>query len=139
MDVKNALLQGELDWEVYIEQLDNFQSKTYPNYICKLKKTLYGLKQASSAWYEKIRKFLEQSGYLVAPSNSGLFIKVKNEILTIILIYMDDLIITRDNKNKICQIRANISIQYQMKKLEELKHSFSLEIKRTKDEIFLCQ
>jgi hypothetical protein len=50
MDVKSTFLNGELDEEVYIEQLEGFQLSKNADYVCKLKKSLYGLKQAPRAW-----------------------------------------------------------------------------------------
>ena len=52
MDVKSALLNGFINEEVYIEQPPSFESFNFPNHVFKLKKTLYGLKQASITWYE---------------------------------------------------------------------------------------
>ena len=94
MDVKNAFLHGELDKDIYMEQPRGFESKIHPEYVCKLKKALYGLKQAPQAWYEKIGEFLVQSGFKVAPSDSTLFVKEKESRLVIVLVYVDDLIIT---------------------------------------------
>jgi hypothetical protein len=50
MDVKSTFLNGELEEEVYIEQLEGFQLSKNADYVCKLKKSLYGLKQAPRAW-----------------------------------------------------------------------------------------
>jgi transposase InsO family protein len=139
MDVKNAFLHGELDKEIYMEQPKGFQSKIHPEYVCKLKKALYGLKQAPRAWYGKIGEFLIQSGFKVAPSDSSLFIKSKKGRLAIVLVYVDDLIITGDNIEEIQGIRENLSIRFQMKELGELKHFLGLEVERTKEGIFLGQ
>jgi hypothetical protein len=139
MDVKNAFLHGELDKEIYMEQPKGFQSKTHPEYVCKLKKTLYGLKQALRAWYGKIGEFLIQNGFKVAPSDSSLFVKSKEGRLAIVLVYVDDLIITGNNTEEIQRIRENLSIRFQMKELGELKHFLGLEVERTKDGIFLGQ
>ena len=101
MDIKNAFLHGELDKDIKMEQLRGFESKIHPEYVCKLKKALYGLKQAPQAWYEKIGEFLVQSGFKVAPSDSTLFVKEKVSRLVIILVYVDDLIITGDFSEEI--------------------------------------
>lgn len=71
----------------------------------KLKKALYGLKQAPRAWYGKIAEFLVQSGYHVAPANSSLFVKVQGGKLSVVLVYVDDLIITGDEKDEIQRTR----------------------------------
>ncbi|XP_068311012.1 secreted RxLR effector protein 161-like [Pyrus communis] len=80
MDMKNAFLHRELDQEIYMMQLMGFKSKAHPEYVCKLRKTLYSLKQVPRAWYAKIAEFLTQSGYLVAHADSILFVKAKEEI-----------------------------------------------------------
>ena len=72
------------------------------------------------------------------PVDSSLFMKVQNGKITIVLVYMDDLIITRDDKEKINQTRGNLSIYFQMKELRDLKHFPRLKIQRTKDGLFLC-
>ncbi|KAE8699425.1 hypothetical protein F3Y22_tig00110578pilonHSYRG00054 [Hibiscus syriacus] len=79
MDVKNAFLHGELDREIYMTQPMGFQSQDHPEYVCKLRKALYRLKQAPRAWYGKIAEFLTKSGYSVTPADSSLFVKA-NEV-----------------------------------------------------------
>ena len=79
MDVKNAFLHGELNKDIYMEQPRGFESKIHPEYVCKLKKALYRLKQAPRAWYRKIGEFLIQSGVKVASSDSSLFVREKEK------------------------------------------------------------
>jgi len=64
--------------------------------VCKLQKALYRLKQAPRAWYGKIIEFLTHNDYLVMSAYASLFIKAKGEKLAIVLVYVDDLIITGD-------------------------------------------
>lgn len=123
MDDKDAFLHGELDMDIYMEQPRVFESKTPPEYVCKLKKVLYGLKQAPRAWYEKISEFLVQSGFIFAPSNSSLFLKVKECRLAIVLVYIDDIIITGDYCKEIQRKRENLSVRFEMKELGELKRT----------------
>lgn len=139
MDVKNAFLHGELDRDIYIDQPQGFVNHEKPEYVCKLKKALYGLKQAPRAWYGKIAEFLVQSGYHVAPADSSLFVKSQEGKLSIVLVYVDDLIITGDDKDEIQRTRKNLSVRFQMKELGELKHFLGLEVERTEAGIFLGQ
>ena len=110
MDVINAFLYGEVNQEIYMEQTKGFAIKEKHEFVCKLRKTLYGLKQVPTTWYEKIVKFLVQSGYTVTPANSKLFIKKHEGKLTMVLVYVDNLIITGDDETEIQRTRDNLSI-----------------------------
>ena len=101
MDMKNAFLHGELDWDIYMMQPMGFENKDYPKYVCKLKEALYGLKQAPRAWYGEIAEFLTQSGYPMAYDDSSLFVKANGGKLVVVQMYVDDLIIIGDDKVEI--------------------------------------
>jgi Reverse transcriptase (RNA-dependent DNA polymerase) len=73
-----------------------------------LKKALYGLKQARRAWYGKIAEFLVHSGYTVTTSDSSLLIKDIGGKLVIILVYVDDLILTGDLIKEIQHTKENL-------------------------------
>jgi len=139
MDVKNAFLHGELDREIYMIQPMGFQNRGHPEYVCKLQKAIYGLKQAPRAWYGKIAEFLTQSGYSVTSADSSLFAKANGERIAIVLVYVDDLIITGDDVEEIFRTKENLSVRFQMKELGQLKHFLGLEVDQTKEGIFLCQ
>ena len=63
MDVKSAFLNNILHEEVYVEQPKGFANPKHPDHAYKLKKTLYGLKQATRAWYKRLTNFLLESGF----------------------------------------------------------------------------
>lgn len=128
MDVKNAFLHGEPDRKVYMDQPMGFQNQDHPECVCKLRKALYGLKQAPRAWYGKIAEFLTHSGYLVTGADASLFVKAKGEKLAIVLVYVDDLIITGDCEEEIFRTNENLSIRFYMKELGQLKHLLSIEV-----------
>jgi len=69
--------------------------------VYKLRKALYGLKQAPRAWYEKIVEFLVQCGYSMALADSKLFVKAQEGRIAIVLVYVNDLIITSDDEIEI--------------------------------------
>ena len=79
----------------------SFQNRGHPEYVCKLQKALYRLKQAPRAWYGKIVEFLTQSGYSVTYADSSLFAKANGERIATVLVYVDDLIITGDDVEEI--------------------------------------
>ncbi|KAL5787084.1 hypothetical protein ACOSP7_004033 [Xanthoceras sorbifolium] len=139
MDVKNAFLHGELDREIYMIQPMGFQNEGHHDYVCKLRKALYGLKQAPRACYGMIAEFLTRSGYLVTSVDSSLFAKAKGGNIAIVLVYVDDLIITGDDVEEICRTKENLSVRFQMKELGQLKHFLGLEVDQTLEGIFLYQ
>ena len=94
MDVKNAFLQGELEEQVYMVQPPGFHSGTNTSTICRLKKSLYALKQASRAWNVKITQQLRRMGFATSKSESSLFIRKGRLGPVSILLYVDDLVIT---------------------------------------------
>ncbi|GJY60113.1 PLAC8 family protein [Tanacetum coccineum] len=101
MDVKNVFLHGELDREIYMNQQIGFQSQDHPEYVATIEKSSYGLKQAPRAWYGKIAEFLIFSGYSVTSADSSLFVKSIKGKLVVVLVYVDDLIITGDCEEEI--------------------------------------
>ena len=74
MDVKSAFLNGMLQEEVYVEQLKVFVDPHRPNDVYKLKRTLYGLKLASRAWYDRLTTYLTEHGFKRGNANTTLFI-----------------------------------------------------------------
>jgi ATP-binding cassette subfamily B (MDR/TAP) protein 1 len=63
LDVKTAFLHGDLEEEIYIEQLEGFIVEDKEHQLCRLKKSLYGLKQAPRQWYKKFESFMTKLGY----------------------------------------------------------------------------
>jgi hypothetical protein len=81
MDVKSAFLNGKISELVYVEQAPSFEDPTKPNRVYKLSKDLYGLKQASRAWYERLRDFLLSKGFKIGKVDTTLFTKkIGNDI-----------------------------------------------------------
>lgn len=106
--------------------------------MCMLRKVLYELKQELQAWYGKISQFLTMSGYVVASVDSSLFIKKDKIEIIIILMYVYDLIIIRNDEREIYKAKENLSISFQMKELGELKHFIGLEVNYIKEGLFMC-
>lgn len=76
MDVKTAFLNGDLEEEVYMKQLEGFSSKDGEHLVCKLNKSLYGLKQASRQWYKKFHEIITSFGFEENIMDECIYLKV---------------------------------------------------------------
>ncbi|GJU51893.1 retrovirus-related pol polyprotein from transposon TNT 1-94 [Tanacetum coccineum] len=103
MDVSNAFLHGDLIEEVYMKPHLGYTDKGYnvsaistldPYLVCKLKKSLYGLKQAPRQWFSKLSSALIEFGYTQSKTYYSVFVKKEGSIFTVVLMYVDDLLIT---------------------------------------------
>ncbi|KAK3019811.1 hypothetical protein RJ639_004804 [Escallonia herrerae] len=118
------------------------QSKRTPKSILRLRKALYWLKQAPRAWFGKIAEFLQAIGYSMTAADSSLFVKFTNGQISVILIYVDDLIITCDDGDdgeEIDRVQVNLGVRFHMKKLGKLHRFLRLELEQNEEGIFLCQ
>ena len=97
MDVKKNFLNGVID--VYIEQSQGFEVEDRWTHVCKLKKALYGLKQAPRAWYGRIYNFLSIMGFTKSRSDPNPYPKVVDDEPVILLLYVDDLFLTGNEKH----------------------------------------
>lgn len=68
----------------------------YPDYVCKLERSLFGLKQAPRAWNERFSKFLIQLGFQSSYADPSLFVKSNGHYIVVLLLFVDDIILTRD-------------------------------------------
>jgi hypothetical protein len=98
MDVNTYFLNGVIEEEVYIEKPQGFEVEDRKTHVCNLKKALYGLKQAPRAWYGRIDGFLTGLGFTKSKADSNLYFKVMNDEPVILLLYVDDLFLTGEEK-----------------------------------------
>ena len=98
MDVKTTFLNGVIEEEVYLEQPQGFEVEDRHTHVCKLKKALYGIKQAPWAWYERIDGFPSSMGFTKSKADPNLYLKVVKDDPVILLLYVDDLFLTGNEK-----------------------------------------
>nr|GEV79644.1 retrovirus-related Pol polyprotein from transposon TNT 1-94 [Tanacetum cinerariifolium] len=92
MDVKSAFLNIFINEEVYVAQPPGFIDFKKPNHVYKLKKALYGLKEAPKAWYDRLKAFLIKHEYKIGMVDNTRFTKKKSSNLIIVQIHVDDII-----------------------------------------------
>lgn len=94
LDVNNAFLHGDLNEEVYMTLPEGLSSSS--NKVCKLKKSLYRLKQASRQWFSRLVIKLIHQGFRQSKNDYTMFIRHKDGCVTIVEVYVDDIILTGD-------------------------------------------
>ena len=99
MDVKTTFLNGVIEEEVYIEKPQGLEVEDRATHVCKLKKDLYGLKQAPRAWYGRIDSFLKILGFTKSKFGPNLYMKIVDDEHGIVLLYVDDLFLMRNEKH----------------------------------------
>ena len=115
MDVNNAFLHGALSETVYMMQPPGFKDPSKPNHVCRLQKAIYGLKQAPRAWYTTLKNALLELGFENSRADSSLFIYRKDSIICYFLVYVDDLVITGNNKNFVASIIKKLGDRFSLK------------------------
>jgi hypothetical protein len=138
MDIKSAFLNGYLEEEVYVRQPPGYEIDKHRDKVYKLKKSLYGLKQASIVWYSRIDEYLISVGFIRSPSEPTLYTKVnqKGNIL-IVCLYVDDLIFTGDLS--VDDFKNAMKTKFEMNDLGLMKYFLGIEVDQSDDGIFICQ
>ncbi|KAL0702312.1 hypothetical protein Bca4012_058434 [Brassica carinata] len=139
MDVKNAFLQGELEDEVYMRPPPGMEDMVKPGNVLRLKKAIYGLKQSPRAWYHKLSTTLNGRGFVKSEADHTLFTLTSKQGIVVILIYVDDIIITGSNREGIISTKAFLKSSFDIKDLGELKYFLGIEMCRSKEGLFLSQ
>ena len=120
MDVRSAFLNGFINELVYVDQPPGFEDPRYPNHVYRLSKTLYRLKQAPRAWYERLWDFLIEKGFTIGKVNNTLFTKKVDGHIFICQVYVDDIIFGSSNEDSCEEFGELMSKEFEMSMIEEL-------------------
>jgi hypothetical protein len=139
LDVKNAFLHGELLEEVYMEVPQGFGTKQTEGKVCRLKKSLYGLKQSPRAWFDRFRRAMVGMGYRQTNADHTVFFRRHGVHITMLAVYVDDMIITGDDEGEIASLKKRLSKEFEVKDLGQLRYFLGIEIARGAEGIVLSQ
>lgn len=139
LDVKAAFLHGDLNEDIYMTQPQGFEDPDHPSHVCKLDKAIYGLKQAPRAWYDKFTNFILEYGFKCSTADPSLFVYHNNGKSIILLLYVDDIILTGSDNNQIQQLIQDLSLQFSMKDLGSLHYFLGIQVESTPNGLFLHQ
>jgi hypothetical protein len=137
IDVKNAFLNGDLLKEVYIQPPPSYPDSH--NQVCRLRRALYGLKQAPRAWFAKFSSVVAQQGFIPSSYDSALFIRHTSTGITLILLYVDDMIIIGDDIVGISDLQKFLSQHFEMKDLGTLSYFLGHQVTSSSDGYYLTQ
>ena len=98
-----------------MKQPEGYEHQNNPNHVCKIDKALYGLKQAPRAWYDKLSQTLLLWGFQNAKSDTLLFFLQQNQKIVLVLIYVDDIVITRNDNFLLDKFTKNLNSCFSLK------------------------
>ena len=130
LDVKTAFLHGELEEDIYMDQPEGFVIPGKEHLVCKLKKSLYGLKQSPRQWYKRFDSFMLSRGFKRSNYDSCVYLKTVNGSVIYLLLYVDDMLIAAKDKSEIAKLKAQLSKEFEMKDLGAAKKILGIKIIR---------
>ncbi|XP_062118465.1 uncharacterized mitochondrial protein AtMg00810-like [Humulus lupulus] len=143
LDINNAFLNGDLNEEVYMQLPPGLtlpsSLSTDSNLVCKLHKSIYGLRQSSRQWYKKLFEALLQEGFKQSQADYTLFTRGTNDQFIALLVYVDDIVLTGPNLATLHQLQASLHQKFKLKALGPLRYFLGFEIAKGKDGLFLSQ
>ncbi|GKB72637.1 retrovirus-related pol polyprotein from transposon TNT 1-94, partial [Tanacetum coccineum] len=138
LDVNNAFLHGYLDEEIYMIPPEGY-NKAKPGQVCKLLRSLYGLKQASRQWNQELSKFICSLGFVQSKHDHSLFVKNKDSVFTAVLVYVDDILITGNCAEDIQATKVALDQKFTIKDLGLAQYFLGIEICRSTHGTHLSQ
>ncbi|XP_021822133.1 uncharacterized protein LOC110763616 [Prunus avium] len=140
LKVKNAFLHGDLEEEVFMRQPQGFEDSAYPNFVCRLRKSRYGLKQEPRAWNAKFIGHLPAIGFTVSHFDHSFFVKHVGLDSVILKVYVDDIILTGSKDSLVQEVINELNVVFEMKDMGRLTYFLGLQISyNLNGDIFVCQ
>jgi hypothetical protein len=139
LDVKSDFLNGDLHEEVYVEHPLSFIKEGEEHKVLKLKKALYGLHQAPSAWNEKLDDTLMSFGFIKCPSEPAIYTRHRGKHQLVVGVYVDDLVVTGSSIDGIKQFKTEMANAFKMSDLGLLHYYLGIEVRQSSKGIALCQ
>lgn len=138
MDVRTAFLQGSLDTDIYMRQPDGYVSKEKPDHVCKLKKSLYGLKQAARCWNLEIDTFLKSSGFRSCDADPCVYIKsYRHEdgqvYFVILTLWVDDIMVFSNNMDMMIREKRELNTRFDITDQGEVHYILGMLVQRRRD------
>ena len=143
LDIANAFLNGDLDEEIYMKLPPGYSELTgesvSPTAVCRLHKSIYGLKHASRQWFLKFSTTLKSLGFVKGHGDHTMFVRGKDGTFLVMLVYVDDILIASTNDAEVDEVKHQLSLAFKLRDHGPPKFFLGLEIARSSEGISLNQ
>jgi len=140
LDVKNAFLNGDLQEEIYMEQPPGFVAQGESSgMVCRLRKSLYGLKKSPRAWFGKFSNVVQQFGMTRCEADHSVFYQHSSVGYVYLIVYVDGIVLTESNNHDISQLKQHLYHHFQTKDLGKLRYFLGIKVAQSNDGIVISQ
>ncbi len=141
MDVKKAYLHAPIDCDIYVEQPEGFiiPGKDDEHFVYKLKRSLYGLKQSGLNWNSVLHSYLISEGFTQSQADNCVYTGMTYESVTIVIVWVDDIIITSNCTTTLSDVKDNLGKKFQMEDMGKLSWFLGIEFTCEEGEIKMNQ
>ena len=131
LDVKTFFLHQRIEEDILMQLPKGFEVEEKENYVCRLKRSLYRLKQSSRQSYKRFNEFIVFHGDIKSPYDSCVYhSKVDDDSNIYILLYVDDMEIASQNLLEIQKLKSLLSSEFEMKDMGAIEKTLGMQIKR---------
>ena len=137
MDVKITFLNGDIEETIYMMQPDNFESKESKHLVCKLKKSIYGLKQASLQLYRKFDQVITSFGFKENTIDQCIYHKISGSKFILLVLYVNDILLASSDIGLLHETKIFLSKNFEMKDLGNASFVLGIHIYRDRSHSIL--
>ena len=139
LDVTTAFLNGRLQEEVYMHQPEGFVAQGQEHLVCKLNRSLYGLKQSPRCWNSTLDNYLKKIGFLQSVSDPCVYISALGKELAVVGVYVDDIVVACQSDEQLVRIKKDICQKFAVKDLGKLHHFLGIRVVQDDNTVWLGQ
>ena len=132
MDVVTAFLNGTLDEEIYMQQPDGYSQPGKEHLVCRLKRSLYGLKQSPRCWNTAFTDYLESISLVQSEADPCVFVGTVDTV-TVVAVYVDDLVLIAKTTNELQKVKDSLSSRFKMKDMGKIHYCLGISIEQDEE------
>jgi hypothetical protein len=137
LDVKCAFIDGRIDEDVYMRMPDGYGPAG--GLVCKLKRSIYGLRQAPRAWHKRLTQDLRFAGYNPLVNAESVLCSIVHGVVVYLIIYVDDILVLTESMKVMLSVKKQLSKMYTVKDLGETEYFLGVKIERESSTVKLTQ